>query len=291
MTCVAARRRGTKPATKARQWGRVSLDTRSTVSNQKPNTPMKTIASPFHLARCICVVGIVLGLTTLFTPLSAQDPAAGAAKAGDKAADKAMDKVSDYRTNPSELNKVEVKNALEQIDAELDHLDRLADSAPTDAEKTAAKARYAALRERRDQLQKNFNRARYEAFKADVKAEWDKASQWTKDTFSNKPAANEAAEKVADRANATEKSISGYRAESTDLNKAEVKASLARLDVDIQLLETRIAAVSDPQRKAELTEKLNGFKAQRAELNKDFRQARFQSLVDEVKAEWDKLTN
>jgi hypothetical protein len=252
---------------------------------------MNTTASSLRLSRRICVAGLILGATTLFTPLSAQDPATGAAKAGDKAANKATDKVSDYRTNPSELNKAEVKAALQQIDAELEHLDRLADNAPTETEKVAAKARYAALKERRDQLQKNFNQARYDAFKADVKSEWDKASKWTKDTFSTRPSASSAARDVADKADESAEKISDFRSESTEMNKAEVKAALARLDVDIQLLESRVEAVSDPVRKAELTERVRGYKAQRDELNKEFRSARFQALIDEVKADWDKLTN
>jgi hypothetical protein len=255
------------------------------------NHRMKTIASPFRSTRNLCVAGLTLGLTTLFTPLSAQEPVTGAAKAGDKAANKAEDRVNDYRTDPSELNKAEVKSALQQIDAELDHLDRLADNAPTEADKAAAKARYAALKQRRDDLQKNFTRARYDAFKADVRAEWDKASRWSKDTFTNKPAANESVRSVTDRVDATEHKITDYRADATDLNKAEVKAALSRLDVDIQLLESRISAVSDSQRRAELTAKLNSYKERRDDLQKDFRQARFQALVDEVKAEWDKLTN
>jgi uncharacterized protein (DUF1786 family) len=124
-----------------------------------------------------------------------------------------------------------------------------------------------------------------------MKTEWDKASSWTKDTFSNKPAASSSAREVSESADATAKKISDYRVDSNDVTKADVKSALARLDVDIQLLESRIAAVSDPQRKAELTARLNGYKARREELKKDFRQARFQALVDDVKGEWDKLTN
>lgn len=252
---------------------------------------MKTNASTIRVLRGLSLAGFSLAVAAMFTPLYAQDPVTGAAKAGDKAANKAADKVSDYRTDPTDLNKAEVKAALQQIDAELAHLDRLADNAPTEADKAAAKARYAALKQRRDDLQKNFTRARYDAFKADVKAEWDKASRWGKDTFTNKPAANDAAETVEDRsANAADR-IAGYRTENSDLNKAEVKAALARLDVDIQLLESRISAISDPQRRAELNDRLRNYKARRDELNKDFRQARFEALVDEVKSEWDKLVN
>src|SRR3954468_2024786 len=81
-------------------------------------------------------------------------------KAGNKAANKASDKIDDYRSNNSEMNKSEVKVALAQIDSELDHLDRLADSAPTPEQKSEIKARYKALKERRKDLNSDFTRAR-----------------------------------------------------------------------------------------------------------------------------------
>src|SRR5882672_932333 len=110
--------------------------------------------------------GLMLVLAA-FVPalLAAADPTTSAAKAGNKAADQTADKIGDYRADDSEMNKTEVKAALASIDAELKHLDALADSAPTPEEKADAKARYSMLKSRRDALKKEFTRARYEAFK------------------------------------------------------------------------------------------------------------------------------
>src|SRR5437868_2035592 len=66
------------------------------------------------------------------------------------------------------------KTALRQLDAEIDRIDALVDSAPTPEEKAAAKARLDVLKERRDELRKNYVSARYDQLKADVHAEADR---------------------------------------------------------------------------------------------------------------------
>lgn len=225
------------------------------------------------------------------TLLLASEPAKAADKAGNKAADQTAEKIEDYRAHDTEMNKAEVKAALAAIDAELRHLDELADAAPTPAEKTDAKARYAALKVRRDELKQEFNRARYEAFKADLKAETDKASAWAKETFSTKPAASSAASATAATADTTAAKIADYRNDASEVNKAEVKASLDHLDADIELLQAKIEAVTDPIRKDELKVRFQALKDRRAELNSEFRKARYDALVADVKAEWNKLVH
>lgn len=234
---------------------------------------------------------LVLGLATLGPALRADEPAASAAKAGDKAADTTAAKIDDYRTSPTELNKVEVQAALAQIDAELDHLDNLADAAPTVEKKNEVKAHYAALKQRRADLQKTFTRARYEAFKADLKAETDRIAAWTRETFATKPAAAAAASAGSAAAEDTAAKLADYRTEATDANKAEVKAALARLDANIDLLEARIKLIADAERRAELNRRLQALRERRSDLNREFRQARYDALVDDVKAEWNRLTN
>ena len=236
--------------------------------------------------------GLALVLAA-FVPalLLASEPAKAADKAGNKAADQTAEKIEDYRAHDTEMNKAEVKAALASIDAELRHLDELADAAPTPAEKADAKVRYAALKDRRDELKKEFNRARYEAFKADLRAESEKASAWAKETFSTKPAANSAASATAATADDAAVKIADYRNDATDVNKAEVKASLDRLDADIDLLKAKIEAVTDPVRKDELTARFQALKDRRAELNREFRKARYDALVADVKAEWNKLVH
>ena len=225
------------------------------------------------------------------TVLLAQDPAASAAKAGAKAADTTAVRLDDYKADHSELSKAEVKAALARIDAELRHLDELADAAPTPEQKTDAKARYAALKDRRDALKKEFTRARYDAFKADLQSEMDKMSAWAKETFSTKPAATAAATATSATADATAEKIAAYREQSTDVNKAEVKASLERLDADIDLLAAKIEAVTDPVRKAELKQRLQALKQRRGELNSEFRQARYDALKADVRDEWNRLVH
>ncbi len=206
----------------------------------------------------------------------------------DNATDTTAAKIEDYRSNNTEMNKAEVKAALAQIDAELKQLDEMADAAPTAQEKADAKLCYQLLKERRNELKKDFNRARYEAFKSELKAEKDKVSAWAEQVFSTKPAAASATTAAAET---TADKIAEYRADSSALNKAEVKASLERLDADIDLLEAKIESVSDPVRKEELKAHLKALKERRSELNSDFRKARYDAVVADVKAEWNKVVH
>jgi hypothetical protein len=263
-------------------------ETQTNGSTSNHPRPMKS--SPSLLQRSVAAFSF--GILTLAGPrLLAEDPATAASQAGDKAANQASDRVGDYRAEPSDLNKAQVTAAFEKIDAELEHLDNLADSAPNDSEKAAAKIRYQALKERRDQLKKEFNRARYDAFKADLKAEMDKASTWTKQTFSAKPAAAAAAKETSSSVNNSEAKIADYRADPSDANKAAVQSSLERLDAQISLLESRVATITDPTRKADFESRIKSFKDRRDDLKHEFRQARFDSLMNDIKGEWTRLTS
>ncbi len=239
----------------------------------------------------IASLALALAVLSVSPAALAKDPVTSTEKAGNKAADNAADKIEDYRANDSEMNKAEVKAALDSIDAELAHLDRLADSAPTPEQKNDIKARYKALKERRKDLGHDFTRARYEAFKADLKIESDKVSSWGKDTFHSKPSATATAGATSVAANNTADKIDDYRSNNTDVNKAEVKASLAKLDADIDLLEAKIDAVQDPVRKDELKADLKALKDRRDDLKSDFRKARYDALVADVKAQWNKVVH
>lgn len=242
--------------------------------------------------RSVFLAWSLLVLAVLVPALRGEEPVAATAKAGDKAAGQTATKIDSYKQAPTELSKAEVKAALAQIDAELEHLDRLADAAPTPELKADAQTRYAALKERRNTLRQEFNTARYEVFKADLQAEKDRLSAWAKETFQTKPAASSALNATTATADRTAEKIAEYRTESTDLNKAEVTASLARLDADIDLLAVKISAITnDPGRKAELDRRLQALKERRGALNSEFRRARYDALVADVKAEWDKLGN
>jgi DNA repair exonuclease SbcCD ATPase subunit len=239
----------------------------------------------------IASLALALAVLSVSPAALAKDPVESTEKAGNKAANNAADKIDDYRGNDSAVNKAEVKASLDAIDAELAHLDRLADSAPTPEQKNDIKARYKALKERRKDLGHDFTRARYDAFKADLKMETDKASNWSKDTFQNKPSATSAAGATSVAATNTADKIDDYRVNNSDVNKAEVKASLAKLDADIDLLEAKIDSVQDPMRKDELKANLKALKERRDELKSDFRKARYDALVADVKGQWNKITH
>ncbi len=241
--------------------------------------------------RSSCSAGLLLALTLASPALFAAEPAKAAEKAGEKAADKAAAKIDDYRSNDTDVNKAEVKTALDQIDSELKHLDNLADNADYPEQKDAIKARYKILKQRRDDLKKDFTRARYETFKSDLKDEMNKLNNWRKEKFASRPAANSALGDTTASADTTAAKIADYRAEATDINKAEVKASLEHLDTDIDLLAAKIDALTEPMRKEELKQRLKALKDRRSELNREFRKARYDALVADVKSEWNELVH
>jgi F0F1-type ATP synthase membrane subunit b/b' len=85
--------------------------------------------------------------------------------------------------------------------------------------------------------------------------------------------------------------INDYRADSSEMNKAEVKAALERLDTDIDLLAAKIDTITESARKAELTQRLKVLKERRKELNSEFRKARYDALSADVKSEWNQLVH
>lgn len=85
--------------------------------------------------------------------------------------------------------------------------------------------------------------------------------------------------------------IDNYRADSSDVNKAEAKAALERLDADLDLLEAKIDSITVQARKQEFTNRLKVLKERRKELNREFRKARYDALASDVKTEWSELTN
>jgi hypothetical protein len=105
--------------------------------------------------------------------------------------------------------------------------------------------------------------------------------------FAGETAPTKPAENAADSASSK---LDRYRNENTDLNKAEVKAALERLDSDLKLLSAKIDVISEPARKQELTQRLKALKERRSELNREFRKARYDALVADVQAEWDQIT-
>jgi outer membrane murein-binding lipoprotein Lpp len=170
-----------------------------------------------------------------------------------------------------------IKSQLQELDAQIDQLDELHDHAPTAEEKAAAKARIAVLKERRSDLRKEFVQTKYELLKAEVKEEFVKLSAWSKRTFSSRPDTNPEAraERVAEDAT----------------KPANMKASLALLDAEIKRVEQHCEQLPrGPQREtAEL--RVKALKQRRSELAADFRQARFDALMADVKAEAQRMNH
>lgn len=124
---------------KAVAWTKGTIaDVKDTVTGTKPTTP-DTVATP----------------TTR--------------EAGDAAARLAL-----YKLDPSPDNKAEVKTALEALDDEVDRLEDYADDMPKGPERDALRKRVRALEARKDALESDFNRARWNAVVADLKSEWDR---------------------------------------------------------------------------------------------------------------------
>jgi hypothetical protein len=109
--------------------------------------------------------------------------------AADEMPARAESNVADARSDAA-------KAALKDLDAEIDRVDAMIDNAPTPEEKAAARARMDVLKERRSELRKTYVKSRYDELTADVRAEGNKFSAWTKRTFSRDPA-----EKAADEVN------------------------------------------------------------------------------------------
>lgn len=211
------------------------------------------------------------------------------------------------------------KAQLKELDLELDRLDDLLDHAPTPEEKATAKARIDILKERRSELRKNYVQARYDGLKADVKIEYNKASAWTKKTFSSSRESklerkmDHAADKAKDVAHntaqaareikadasaavtpaavATSADIAAYKMNPTDQAKADVKASLEILDTEINRLEERADNLPKGNERDATKARVKALKDRRSELSSDFRKARYDTLKADVKAEWNQLVH
>ncbi len=80
-----------------------------------------------------------------------------------------------------------------------------------------------------------------------------------------------------------EAAVDSYKNNPTDQNKADVNAALAELDGEIHELEGRVATKEGAE-KAEAQAKLDLLKRQRDELARDFTKAKFDALMQDVKA-------
>lgn len=101
-------------------------------------------------------------------------------QAGDRAyaaassASASMD-LAAYKTRPTDTNKEEAKAALKALDARIEALEERVDAMPSGTARDAAERRVKALEDRKDELEDNFNKARFNALVDEVQAEWKDA--------------------------------------------------------------------------------------------------------------------
>jgi hypothetical protein len=80
-----------------------------------------------------------------------------------------------YKSRPTETNKQEMKAAISALEKKIDELDDRADKMPRGAERDAAKRRVKALEDRKDEIEKEFTKSRFDALIDDVQGEWNDA--------------------------------------------------------------------------------------------------------------------
>ena len=207
--------------------------------------------------------------------------------------------------NLSEVKGDAAKAAIDELSAEIDHVDALADNAPTPEEKAAAKARLEVLKERRNELRKTYVKARYDELKADVRAEAARANAWAKRTFNR----DEVSTARRDMANATENArrdaqaagdrayadtqaaaaamdLSAYKLRPTDTNKEEAKAALKALDARIDQLDDHVDRMPRGPERDAAKERVKALEDRKDQLKHEFNKARFDALVDDVQRSW-----
>lgn len=86
-------------------------------------------------------------------------------------ADAATD-IAVYKLRPTDTNKAEAEAGLAALERTIDELAARVAQMPVNAERTAAKQRLLALEARRDELRRDFNKARFDALIDDVKRAW-----------------------------------------------------------------------------------------------------------------------
>ncbi|HYP17875.1 MAG TPA: hypothetical protein VEQ65_11750, partial [Opitutus sp.] len=77
-----------------------------------------------------------------------------------------------YKLRPTDTNKDEARAALKALDAQIEALEDRVDAMPSGATRDAAERRVKALEDRKDDLQGEFNKARFDALVDEVQAEW-----------------------------------------------------------------------------------------------------------------------
>lgn len=80
--------------------------------------------------------------------------------------------------------------------------------------------------------------------------------------------------------------IAAYKLRPTDTNKEEATIALKALAAEITGLKARAAALPSGERRAAAEARIARLEERKSTLDREFNKARFDALIDEVKAEW-----
>ncbi len=201
----------------------------------------------------------------------------------------------------SEVKGDAAKAALDEINAEIDRLDVLVDSAPDMSEREAARARIDVLKERRNDLRKTYAKARYEELKADVRAEANRLAAWTKRTFNRDDVSNarrevgdtlDEAKRDARRAGdhaAAALDLDSYKNRPLETDKVAAREALKALEKRIDELDDRVDAMPRGVARDAADDRVDALEDRLDDLEDNFDKARFNALVDDVQAEMKNL--
>ncbi len=205
------------------------------------------------------------------------------------------------KSEVSEVKGDAAKAALDEINAEIDRLDVLVDSAPDMSEREAARARIDVLKERRNDLRKTYVKARYEELKADIRAEGNRLAAWTKRTFNRDDASNARREvgdtlddakrdarRAGDRAVAA-LDLDSYKDRPLDTDKNAAREALKALERRIDELDDRVDNMPRGVARDAADDRIDALEDRLDDLEDNFDKARFNALVDDVQAEMKSL--
>jgi hypothetical protein len=224
---------------------------------------------------------IAVGAFLLFASVALSDEGRKTAPdATERNAAPSSERIQDDREAATEVNKAEVKAALAELDTQIAHLDSLSVHAPDEASRRAARARVETLKDRRDELRSDFNQARFDELRADVRREWNQFKGWVR----KKADRDEPVRKERPDAAAANRAASPAH---DSVLRREHDAALTRVDQELDLLHDR-AEKLDSTSKEELQARINVLKDHRKDLEKNFTEERYTSLIREIRTELDR---
>ncbi|MBC8009108.1 MAG: hypothetical protein H7067_03315, partial [Burkholderiales bacterium] len=198
----------------------------------------------------------------------------------------------------AEAGSAESKAALAALDAQIVAIETALDHAPDAAEQTAAKQRLAALKERRSALRKDYAQEKFDELQADTKVEYEKATAWIKSTAGavketvvgpEVDAASSVQAAVNPQADVVTFQVNIYKLKPSPENKGEVKTALDALDAEIERLKDHAKSPPKGENRSALETRIKALEKREGSLQGEFTRAGWDSLVGDLKSEWDQV--